>query len=139
MSEMNQPEGGLQRQYEFDEQENSVFRDLAGVMKFCGTMMLIAGPLLVISGITSLMHKEFGGAIGQIGTGVGLFLMGNWTGDASKTIAKIVDTEGNDITHLISAMIDLRKTFTMQQKLLIGVVILVIGGLAFGILSSSTH
>jgi hypothetical protein len=121
MSQLDQPAGSEteSRHYEFDEHEDTVFRDLAGAMKAVGKAMLILGPLLVLFGIVSLAHKQLVSAAVEIVVGACLFMFGNWNGDAANSIAKIPATQGNDITHLISGMIDLKKIYGLQRLVLL--------------------
>ena len=46
-------------------------------------------------------------------------MVGLWTQCASVSFKHVVYTEGNDISHLISALEDLRKLYSLQFWLLI--------------------
>lgn len=119
MEEGNESEVGRPRHYEFDEHEDAVFRELASAMKVVGTALLILGPLRVIFGLIGLSHKDYTNGPGQVVEGVSFFLVGNWTRDAAVSIARIVSTKGNDITHLISGMADLKKIYLLQRFVLL--------------------
>jgi hypothetical protein len=107
--------GGLrasERQYEFKPQENKIIGELAARMHFVGLFLLASGLLVI--GIGVVVHHY-----GPIISGTFFCVVGLWTQRASVSLKSVVYTEGNDISHLISALEDLRKLYSLQFWLLI--------------------
>jgi hypothetical protein len=57
--------------------------------------------------------------IGPIFTGTFSTLLGIWTQRASTSFKSIVDTQGKDVSHLIEALEDLKKLYSLQYWLCI--------------------
>ena len=53
--------------------------------------------------------------------------IGIWTRSAANSIRAIVDTEGSDIMHLMSAMENLNKLYKLKKWVFIIVLVLVLG------------
>jgi len=107
--------GGLrssEKQYEFKPQENKIIGELAAKMHFVGLFLLASGLLVI--GIGVIVHHY-----GPITSGTFFCVVGLWTQRASMSLKSVVYTEGNDISHLISALEDLRKLYSLQFWLLI--------------------
>jgi hypothetical protein len=107
--------GGLrssERQYEFKPQENKIIGELAAKMHFVGLFLLASGLLVI--GIGVVVHHY-----GPIISGTLFCVVGLWTQRASVSLKSVVYTEGNDISHLISALEDLRKLYSLQYWLLV--------------------
>jgi hypothetical protein len=112
-----------EKQYEFKPQENKIIGELAAKMHFVGLFMLAIGLLVIAIGAVVVVH------IGPIITGTLTCLVGLWTQRASVSFKNVVYTEGRDISHLISALEDLRKLYSLQFWLLILALILAFVGL----------
>jgi hypothetical protein len=119
----------MAREYEFNQGENAVFSSLASGMKFVGIALMVLGALSILLALAG----DFGAAV----SGVIYLLIGIWTRSAANSIRAIVDTEGSDIMHLMNAMGDLKKLYTLQKWALIigmiGIVLLIV----FGLVASS--
>jgi hypothetical protein len=100
-------------QYEFKPQENQIIGELAAKMHFVGLFMLAVGVLVIVIGVYPLVHA------GPIVTGTLASVVGLWTQRASVSLKSVVYTEGHDISHLIAALEDLRKLYSLQFWLLI--------------------
>jgi hypothetical protein len=111
-----------EKQYEFKEAENKIIGELAAKMHFVGLFMLAMGLLVIAIGAVVVVHY------GPIVSGVLACLIGLWTQRASMSFRNVVNTEGRDISHLISALDDLRKLYSLQFWLLIlGVALALLG------------
>ena len=100
-------------EHEFDSNQNEVFTGLAGAMVFVATIFIIAGSLVAVSGLLSLSHPV--SSVITIAEGVLIGLMGIWTIAASGGFREVARTEGNDITHLMSAVRKLRLVFLLMS------------------------
>jgi hypothetical protein len=116
-----------ERQYEFKPQENKIIGELAGKMHFVGLFLLAVGLLVIAIGVVPKDHGV-GLHVGPIISGALTALVGLWTQRASVSLKSVVYTEGNDISHLISALEDLRKLYSLQFWLLILALVLAVLG-----------
>ena len=106
-------------QYEFNEQQNQVFQTLASSMKFVGIALIILGPLTMLNVLNDDYSSVISGVINMI---IGFLTLG-----ASKPVQQIVDTEGNDIDHLMNAATELGKLYGLQKAIfMVGIVFIVI-------------
>jgi hypothetical protein len=94
-------------QYEFQEPENRLIKSLASKMHFVGLFGISIGLLTIALGAI-MFH------VAPILTGTYSALLGIWTQRASISFRSIVDTQGKDVSHLIAALEDLRKLYSLQ-------------------------
>jgi hypothetical protein len=92
---------------------------MADAMRFVGTISLVVGVLNVVAVPFFLAASDFKQAAPTAGQGVFTALIGWWTRSASFSVARIVETRGNDITNLMEAMGELRRIYMLQKRLLI--------------------
>jgi hypothetical protein len=122
--------------YEFDQQQNSVFLELAGRMKFVGIAILIAGSLLFAPEAILMAESSFSAnarrllvthpelALFFVLGGV-LILMGANLYGAASHFKRIATTKGSDIDNLMVAMKELVEVYAVQRWLWIVVAITV--------------
>jgi hypothetical protein len=94
-------------QYEFSASQNTTFSSLAGSMKVVAIIMMILGAL-------SALNILMGDVVAALMGGLYIFI-GIWTKSAAESIQNIVNTEGNDIDHLMNAVKDLNKLYNLQK------------------------
>jgi len=119
---MTEQAPGPRPEYEFDINENEVIDGLSRSMSFVGIIMIVFGGLIVLAGVVNLPR---GVALLQIGQGVVMILIGAWLAGAARSFRDMVRTEGNDITHLMSALRKLRSVYFTQAVLYIVACVLV--------------
>jgi hypothetical protein len=118
-------------QYEFNASQNTSFASLAGSMKIVAIIMMILGALSVLS----ILAGDIGSAV----MGVFYIIIGVWTKGAAQSIQNIVNTEGNDIDHLMNAVKDLNKLYSLQKWLMIvGIVLTVLAVIVVAASSGAT-
>jgi hypothetical protein len=119
--------------YEFTPAQDEIIRTLAGKMKFVGVFYIVASCFVALAGLIAFFFSPL----------VGLFylilltpelLIGIWTIHASYSFKLVVDTQGRDIPHLMSALTDLRKLYTLIFWLLLAAFVFVLLAIAAGIL-----
>ena len=113
----------VEKQYEFKPEENRIIGELAWKMSFVGLFLLANGLLIIVIGVVPLFH------FGPIISGTLMCVVGLWTQRASMAFRNVVDTEGRDISHLMKALDDLRKLYSLQFWLVILGVALAVAGL----------
>ena len=118
--------------YEFNEAQNMTFGVLASRMKFLGILNLALAVLVGLFSVLALFASPL--TIVVSGPQVAmLVVMGIWMVNASSSFRMIVDSHGQDITHLMTAMDALRKLYNLQFWLTIAVLVLFVVGFLFAI------
>lgn len=116
--------------YEFSAHENTVLEKLASRMHFVGLFALAIGILVIVAGV--LRHRPF-----AIISGAFYALFGIWTQRASASFHDVVDTKGRDIHHLMHAVDDLRKLYTVQYWMCLIALAIAIGLLTVAVFPGS--
>jgi hypothetical protein len=93
--------------YEFSPEQNALLLRLASRMQFVGLFALGLGVVAIILGA---VRKQYGVMFG----GILYAVIGLWTERAGRSFRFIAITEGHDIRHLMHALADLRKLYTVQ-------------------------
>jgi hypothetical protein len=83
-------------------------------MKIVGLVSLIAGALLVVAGSLLLAR----GVVSALIEGVLALLVGGFTVQAAAAFRGIVDSQGDDIKHLMTALAALRGLYRLQVIIL---------------------
>lgn len=122
-----------QAPYEFGPAQNDTIRMLAQKMKFVGVFYIIASCFVALAGVVAFFFSPL----------VSLFylvlmtpelLIGIWTIHAAQSFKLVIDTKGRDIPHLMDALTDLRKLYTLMFWLLVSALVFVLLAIAAGIL-----
>ena len=93
--------------YEFTDRENKVIGRLSEKMAWVGLFILVLGGVVVALGA---VRREYDLLV----SGLIYALLGVWTERAGHQFRKVVTTKGQDIHHLMHALEDLRKLYTLQ-------------------------
>ena len=123
--------------YEFSAQENETIQVLARRMKFVGIFNIVIGVLYGVAGLVFLLVQPLALMLYLPVVGM-LILIGVWTNSASSSFKMIVQTEGQDIMHLMSALGQLRKLYNLQFWLLVVGLALVVIFFLVGLLAGMT-
>jgi uncharacterized membrane protein len=124
-----QPEAG---EYEFTMAQNDIIRALAVKMKFVGFIYVFIGSLGALISLIALFIKPLFGLFYLLLLTPQL-LIGIWNISAANSFGQIVYTRGHDIAHLMSAIVSLRKLYTLMFWLLVLILSLVLIGIAAGL------
>lgn len=113
-------------EFEFNTSQNALFGDLAQKMGFVGLLFIVLGALTILGGIFNGIE-----GLSNILGGILYILIGLWTKNASDAFQRIVDTQGSDITNLMTALGQLRKLYTLQYwAIIIGIVLVIVVSIA---------
>lgn len=98
-------------QYEFDRTQNALIGDLGSKMRFVGMFSIVIGILVLLGGVLAANPEAFnpGGLI----SGLLYIAIGAWTRSAGAAFHEVVATKGADITHLMNALTDVRRIYTL--------------------------
>jgi hypothetical protein len=118
--------------YEFTPSQDDIIATLAKKMKFVGVFYLVASAIVALAGFVAFFFSPL----------VALFyllmvtpelLIGIWTVHAAHSFKLVVETKGRDIPHLMDALTDLRKLYTLMFWLLLAAFVFVLLVIAAGI------
>jgi hypothetical protein len=119
-------------QYEFNAHQNSILRGLAVKMKYVGFIYVFAGSLMVLVSVLAFLAKNWFGLFCMCVFAPQL-LIGIWNINAANSFGFVVTTVGNDIRHLMNALVSLRKLYTLLFWVTVLALSLVVVGIAGGI------
>lgn len=122
-------------EYEFDAAQNTMLGDLSSKMRFVGLILIIVGALSLVGGILATVRGGGTAALSEgitsLISGVLYAIVGVWTRKAAASFQQIVDTEGQDIINLSSALAELLKLYTLEFWIMvIALVLFVVGAIA---------
>ena len=103
-------------QYEFGARENQVIGELSSRMRFVAVFILLLSALSIVSGFLTLAG---GSGYVPIVNGVVALIGALWQLKAARSFREIVDTSGNDLDHLMEALVQLRRFYTLQVLLVV--------------------
>jgi hypothetical protein len=122
------------RNYEFSAPENVIIRQLVDAIRFVSAASLAVAAFTVILGVAGLVTQGKAGvgpALGNFVQAVVFGLIGLWLQRAVDAFNRIVETSGDDITHLLEALRELTRVFSLQRTVLVLAVIVIV--MAIGI------
>jgi hypothetical protein len=124
--------------YEFSALENKRLMRLTGAMQLAAGLEIVVGILAVFIAAPAAAralsaHQVLGTLLPIAAVGVPL-LVGIWTHRAAGHLRLIVRTEGDDIRHLMAAVGELTKLYTLQ----LGLFLALIGSIVFSLLARRT-
>jgi hypothetical protein len=115
-----------EKNYEFDSAQNETILTLAKTLQFVGAVTLVLAFIFGVGLLGALSQAMWKEAIYQ-----GMFLfftfsMGTLMIKAGKAFQAIVATSGNDISHLMVALENLRQMYSVMSTIIILLVLLMI-------------
>ncbi len=100
--------------FEFNDQQNTVIKSLSSAMRWVGAVMLVIGALQCIIGLVTVAR----GGLAALFQGAILLVFAVFTYKAADAFRRIVDSTGEDITHLMRALCSLRSLYRLQVTIL---------------------
>jgi hypothetical protein len=116
MTDQNQGDIVMPKEFEFDINDNEVFDGTSKVMKFVSIATFVFGILYMLAGVMVLSYPLMG--VIRIIIGITMIMTASWLWGAAVSFRMIVVTEGNDITNLMYAIRKLRSVYTLQAWLI---------------------
>ena len=114
--------------YEFSEIENAVVSKTARWTKFWGWLWILGGVLMVALGVSALPAGAVNMVFGAVYLVIGWYFKG-----AGESLQAVVETSGDDIGHLMTALEKLGSVFkTTMVFTLVGIVLAVVAGIIIG-------
>lgn len=122
-------------QFEFTEEHGRTIAGLADAMRTVANLLQLLGLALVILAGLQGASGAYPAAIG-LGAAALLFLaIGFWTGGASASFRKVVETKNEDIWHIMNGLRKLHGMYSLLRTLVIGTLVLSVVGLTLAIMS----
>jgi hypothetical protein len=123
-------------QHEFDSGQNQIIADLAKAMRWIAAPLVIIGVLYAIAAvmgvIQSFSRPETLLSVAFVVLATLFYVaLGIWTRRAAESFQQITTSSGQDITHLMAALDNLRKKYSLLSFLVKLYVALVIVALVF--------
>lgn len=113
---MADPNDRAPGEYEFNAEQNAVIRDLAGVMSVAGlVLMALAIVAILYAGAFIASANRDPTPMVFAAFCAPMVIAGFWVRGASAPLLKIVETEGSDIAHLMTALAELRRIFALLR------------------------
>jgi hypothetical protein len=103
-------------QYEFSYSDNATIHDLGSKMSFVGFFMLGIGLFFFGTGIVRWVQTR-NLEVGMLFLSLLFMIVGIWTHRGGREFLDVARTEGKDITHLMSALANLRRFYTLLYLL----------------------
>ncbi|HEY8077445.1 MAG TPA: hypothetical protein VIF62_25140 [Labilithrix sp.] len=130
------------RGYEFDPKQNDVIEKLGRSMHVVGIFMFVFGVLGLVGSVLAIVTHQVGPQSGFAESLV-MTLFGFWTQRAGGRFTKIVKTTGNDVTHLMAALDDLRKMYGVVRFVIVFCFVLLVAffvvAMVSGLWATATH
>lgn len=120
--------------YEFAPAENAVIGRTARWVTWWGWIAVAAGIILIVGGLTTWGE----GGLAQVLLGGIYILIGVYFRSAGRSLARVVDTTGRDLSHLMEALDRLTAAFRVQVILVVAMVLMAIVAIAITVTRGGT-
>lgn len=102
---------GVYGSYEFNETENSIIDKTAARAKLWGTISTVIGALQVLSSCGAAASPTF---IANLPTGIVAIVVGVAFMGVGNSLKSVVNTQGNDLVHMMQALEKMSGAFMVQ-------------------------
>ncbi|MBI3910510.1 MAG: hypothetical protein HY320_06185 [Armatimonadetes bacterium] len=110
--------------YEFDAEQSKLIAGLGELMRDVGAFVVLIGVLHgVVGGLLTVAQRRSG--LVFLVQAVVAILIGLWTRSAGEHFQRITTTAGADMQHLMNALAELRRIYSLQRTLILVALILV--------------
>jgi hypothetical protein len=103
-------------QYEFSIEENATIGKLGSKMSFVGLFMLGIGLFFFLSGLVRWVQTR-NLEVSILFLALLFVVVGIWTHRAGREFLSVAETQGNDVSHLMGALSNLLKFYTLLYLL----------------------
>jgi hypothetical protein len=103
-------------QFEFSQSENTVVGNLGSKMSFVGLFMLGIGLFFFSSGVVRWAQRH-DLDVSLLFLSLLFIVVGIWTHRAGREFRSVAETQGRDISHLMTALSNLLKLYTLLYLL----------------------
>jgi hypothetical protein len=104
--------------YEFDSQQNRVIEALASAMRWVATPLIFLGIMYAIATVVCVVQafRDPASLLGAVYVGIVAIIalsLAHWTRQAASSFDKVVSTGDRDIVHLMHALDNLRRKYSL--------------------------
>lgn len=122
--------------YEFSGEDNRLIGHLATRMTGLGWFLATVGAISILAAAAGALRGLAGSSLLLLAAGCFFGLTGWWTIRGGRAFRRVVSTRGDDITHLMGALAELNRFYTLNFWLAI-VYLLLVGATLLGPTSAS--
>ena len=126
----------MDRNYEFDSSQNETILTLGKSLQFVGTTSLVLGLVFALACVSAILQSNWSALMTEGMFFVFTFAMGGLMMKAGNEFRAIVRTSGDDISHLMVALDNLRQVYSILSVIIILCVLLSLVALALSMMSS---
>ena len=133
------------QQYEFSDEHNKEFTQLANAMTGVGGLLKILALAFVIFfgmlvyDVVQTKSGNYGPAAG-VGAGMVFFVaMAFWTGSAAHSFRRIVETKNEDVWHLMNALESLRNMYGLLRGVVMVSLFLTVVGIGLAAFAAANR
>jgi ABC-type multidrug transport system fused ATPase/permease subunit len=121
-------------QFEFSPDQSRIIADLASGLRLVGMLLFLFGILQAVAMITTFARagvpNHLVGWAFLMGAAALVYLsLGWWFSRSSGSFLSVATTQGHDIDHLMDALDQLRKSFSLMRAIIIAYGIIILIGL----------
>ncbi len=116
--------------YEFNDQENAIIAKAAGRARLWGIISIIIGALYTISGFFFFLSP---GLLTNFASGIKDIIVGIVFLGVAGSLTSVVQTQGNDVQHMMQALDKLSTSLMVQ--IIVTIVGVILGALLMGIVA----
>ena len=123
---------GGRGQYEFNDDQSRIIVDLASGLRIVGLLLFLFGVLTAVTLLSHLFgmgwNPRIAGPTLVMGAAALIYLsLGWWFQKSATSFVAVAATQGRDVDHLMDALNELRKSFSLVRTLIMiyGVIILI--------------
>jgi hypothetical protein len=111
-----------QMPHEFDSRQNQIIADLAAAMRWIGLPLMLIGLLYAVAagmGLAQAFSRPelLVSVVFVVLATLFFFALGIWTRRAAESFQRITTTSGQDIVHLMDALNNLRKAYSLLSAI----------------------
>jgi hypothetical protein len=122
--------------YEFNAEQSRLMGALANNMTWVGIFLIVTGVAGGLIGIRQLIHNHGSAPILLIDA-VLFLAIGFWTRGAAVQFNQVAATTGTDIQHLMGALEELRRIYSLQKVLIVVALALLAVAVAIGLVATT--
>ena len=132
MAQAHQPFG----QYEFNHSENQVLGALSTRVKVWGIIGIVIGGINALCGLFFFLAPSL---LITLVSGVVQIVIGVTFVGAGQALSRVVETQGNDLAHLMKSAQTLSRAFVIQAVMTIVLAVLTIAAFLIAFVMAAAH
>lgn len=121
--------------YEFDESQNKTIETLGKTLRFVGVVSFAFALFFAAQLIYRVVQAEWSGMVSLVMVMIFALSMASLTFNSGREFLAIVDTTGQDISHLMKALDNLRQMYSILSVIVIICIVLTLVALVISFMN----